>query len=279
MKLFNILTLLLPAALVHANTPMSDSAMQAALNNNNGFDIAFASRPIWHFGKSKGHKPCYPSPALINGAQHGTKPDRHPHAGTGCADPGPTGRSNPFPTYFTVTRCADDEVRVVYSLYFSHDGFSNDVIAKGHTHDWERIIVIWKRVNGVWTRKQLLKGFHSGYMEDNWATVQNTFNYDNTGENGGRNKDGAKIYVGWGKHAMFDDRNTGWNDAPSQGCSREFRSRDWWYLPDGEHLVAAGAGTEEGERIKSFDWGKADTSPPRAQEKVCAAKKGGFTAC
>lgn len=66
------------------------------------------------------------------------------------------------------------------------------------------------------------------YMHDDWATVQNTFNYDNTDEQAGRNKDGAKIYVGWGKHAMFADRNTGWNDVVSQGCGREFRSADWW---------------------------------------------------
>lgn len=66
------------------------------------------------------------------------------------------------------------------------------------------------------------------YMHDDWAGVQNTFNYDNTNEQNGKDKDGAKIYVGWGKHAMFADRNTGWNDVISQGCGREFRSADWW---------------------------------------------------
>lgn len=70
--------------------------------------------------------------------------------------------------------------------------------------------------------------FNSSYMHDNWSTVQNTINYDNIDEQDGRDKDGAKIYVGWGKHAMFADRNTNWNDLFSQGCGREFRSRDWW---------------------------------------------------
>lgn len=66
------------------------------------------------------------------------------------------------------------------------------------------------------------------YMHDDWNTVQNTINYDNLDEQDGKDKDGAKIYVGWGKHAMFSQRNTGWNDEISQGCGREFRSRDWW---------------------------------------------------
>lgn len=70
--------------------------------------------------------------------------------------------------------------------------------------------------------------FNSSYMHDNWDTVQNTINYDNIDEQDGKDKDGAKIYVGWGKHAMFADRNTAWNDEFSQGCGREFRSRDWW---------------------------------------------------
>ena len=67
---------------------------------------------MWHFGKSNGNNPCYPSAALINGNQHGTDPDRWPHAGTGCEDPGPPGVGNAFPTYFTVKSCRGDELRV-----------------------------------------------------------------------------------------------------------------------------------------------------------------------
>jgi len=40
-------------------------------------------------------------------------------------------------------------------------------------------------------------------MHDNWDAVQNTFDYNNPDEQNGKNKDGAKVYVGWGKHAMF----------------------------------------------------------------------------
>lgn len=45
----------------------------------------------------------------------------------------------PFPTYYTVTQCWQDEVRVVYNLYYQKDGWSDTVIAKGHMHDWERV--------------------------------------------------------------------------------------------------------------------------------------------
>jgi hypothetical protein len=146
-------------------------------------------------------------------------------------------------------------------------------------HDWERVIVIWRRENGQWTRKELLKSYHSGYMHDNWDGVQNTINYDNVDEQGGDNKDGAKIYVGWGKHATFAQRNTGWNDEASQGCGREFRSRDWWYIPERETLVAGGKGSTEGDNMAKFSWGKADSGPWVVQEKVCSLKKGGYTAC
>lgn len=68
---------------------------------------------MWHFGRSGGNNPCYPSSALINGQQHGTNPDVFPRAGTGCANPGTFGgKGNPFPTYYTVNFCGGDELRV-----------------------------------------------------------------------------------------------------------------------------------------------------------------------
>lgn len=77
---------------------------------------------MWHFGMSQGNRPCYPEAALINGQQHGTNLDYWPHAGTGCADPGPSGgEGNPFPTYYTVNYCGADELRV--SAITSNTGF------------------------------------------------------------------------------------------------------------------------------------------------------------
>jgi len=73
---------------------------------------------MWHFGKSRGNNPCYPSAALINGNQHGTNPDKFPRAGTGCEDPGQAGgMGNPFPTYFTVNFCGGDELRVGFRSF------------------------------------------------------------------------------------------------------------------------------------------------------------------
>lgn len=31
-------------------------------------------------------------------------------------------------------------------------------------HDWERIIVVWRRDSGFWTRKQLLLSTHDGCL-------------------------------------------------------------------------------------------------------------------
>lgn len=264
-----------------ANTPISNADVERSLNENGGFDIAMAARPIWHFGQSRGNRPCYPSEALINGEQHGTKPARFPNAGGDCRAPGvPAGHSDmsdPFPTYFTVDRCGENEIRAVYSIYYEHDGFDTGSLKlpwTGHMHDWERIIVVWKRDGDNWIRDRLLKGFHGTSINTPWDSVQNTFDYSDTTEQGARGKDGAKIYAGWAKHANYDTRNTGFNDPLSQGCQNEFRSRDWYYMPDAEHLIAAGAGTEIGDAIDSKDWGSADGYPTNVQRNVCEREQG-----
>lgn len=38
----------------------------------------------------------------------------------------------------------------------------NDSDHSNIVHDWERIIVIWRRENNQWFRKELLKSFHTG---------------------------------------------------------------------------------------------------------------------
>ena len=94
---------------------------------------------MWHFAEMRPpffiskKKTCYPTSALVNDAQHGNKPGGWPNANPGCPDPGPRGQGNPFPTYWNVKRCSSDEIRVIYSLYFQHDGFSNVLVAAGHS--------------------------------------------------------------------------------------------------------------------------------------------------
>lgn len=139
----------------------------------------------------------------------------------------------------------------------------------------------------------------SSYMHDTWNNVPNTINYNNINENGGRNKDGAKIYVGWAKHAMFDNRDTSWTDEIFQGCGREYRSNDWWwavlqlfscpsktaytgfdrYLPEKSDLICAGNGCAAGNDIARFSWGSADSTPLVAAGVVCLAEEGGSAGC
>ncbi|RPB29314.1 hypothetical protein L211DRAFT_775715 [Terfezia boudieri ATCC MYA-4762] len=279
---FAILLAAISVGIVNANTPLSDAFVNGDLTINEGFEVAFASRPLWHFGQSNNNKPCYPAPCFnAAGQQYGLNPTPWPNAGQGCPNPGPIGSGNSFPTYYTITRCNDVEVRVAYNLYFQKDRWSDVLVARGHMHDWERIIVIWRRdSDNMWRRKELLKSFHAGYMHDDWATIQNTINYNNPDEQAGKDKDGAKIYVGWGKHAMFSTRNTGWNDPFSQGCSREFRSRDWRYLPTGRgDLVFAGGNSDLGRKIQNVNWGSAASNPVVVEQGVCGAQKGGYTAC
>jgi hypothetical protein len=148
-------------------------------------------------------------------------------------------------------------------------------------HDWERIVVIWKRnaSTGEWKRASILKSMHSGYQAKSWASIESTFTYDNIDEFKGKDKDGAKIYSGWGKHPFFDTKETGWRDSISQGCQREFRNGDWWYLPGEEDMVWAAKESPEGMRLAKFDWGSATGGPWVAEEGICGKGDGGFVKC
>ena len=116
-------------------------------------------------------------------------------------------------------------------------------------------------------------------MKENWASIQNTFDEPDSTVQNAKDRDHPKIYIGWGKHAMFSTRNTGYNDPLSQGCTREFRSNDWWYLPKVDDLIHAGVNSTAGAEIASFNWGSADSTPPIVESKICMAKEGGYTSC
>jgi hypothetical protein len=130
------LVVLLFTTFVHSNTPLSSTLVDASMNPaNRGLTLAIASRPMWHFTSmipifsTESQRTCYTTAALdFSGAQHGTNPHKWPDAGSGCPEPGGS-----FPTYWTVKQCSEDEIRVVYALYFSRDGFSNTLISKGHS--------------------------------------------------------------------------------------------------------------------------------------------------
>ncbi|RPA79350.1 hypothetical protein BJ508DRAFT_308453 [Ascobolus immersus RN42] len=261
------------------NKPLSDEFVQKELVENNGLGIAMASRPLWHFATMKGQKMCMPTSAINSDFKQTPylNPDLFPLAGSGCPDPGvPVGSLNdttPFPTYYTITNCTDTELRIVYNMFFQKDGFAfvYPSPCNGHRYDWERIIVIWRQtLSGDWIRDKLLTSFHNDYHEYSWPEVE-TFSHDDPNRTSGLNLEGPKIYVGWGKHAMFKDRKTTWNDCFSQGCAREYRSSDWWFLPGKKELVYAGVGSGAGDAMEGMEWGKADSYPTAVERKVCRA--------
>lgn len=130
---------------------------------------------MYHFGRSWGRAPCYPEAAEINGVQvQGVDSDLcFSSQNGGCADPGPwngpNSPGNPFPVYYTVRQCNDNEWRVAYSIYFKKDS--------GHKNDWENSIVIWNGDgNGNWIRSGTLLSMHSGWDYIQWDQIQNTVN-------------------------------------------------------------------------------------------------------
>lgn len=141
--------------------------------------------------------------------------------------------------------------------------------------------MVWKRdpASGDWHRSELLKSMHSGYQAKPWDQVESTFAYTNPSEIRGKNKEGAKIYVGWSKHPNYDTKETHWRDSISQGCLREYRSDDWWYLPTEKDLVWAASESPYGKRLASFDWGSATGGPWAVEDSICTKKDGGFIEC
>ena len=129
----------------------------------------------------------------------------------------------------------------------------------------------------TWTPSQLFTSAHSGYKKYFWGSVQNTLSdADATSgkgpvPNGQLNLDHPKVYVAWSKHAMYDDRNTGYNDVISQSTDNAFRSQDWWYFVPMNYYVRADRSTAAGAAVGSADWGDATSNPPSVNDGLCAA--------
>ena len=96
----------------------------------------------------------------------------------------------------------------------------------------------------MWAPSRALLSAHEGYTSLEWGEIQNTLTTDevNGGDakdpNGVQNNDHPKVYVAWSKHAMYDTRNTGWNDIISQSTENAFRSQDWWHYVDQSNYVS-----------------------------------------
>ncbi|KAM6510935.1 hypothetical protein FSOLCH5_011382 [Fusarium solani] len=243
-----LVSLLAVATIVIANDPIPESAFE-----NGGHEAAVAAAPMYHFGRSWDRAPCYPEAAETNGEQvQGHHSDECVgNQNDGCADPGPwngvNSPGNGFPVYYTVRKCGDNEWRVAYSIYFKKDS--------GHMNDWENSIIIWNGDgNGGWIRAGTLLGFHGGWDYFAWGDIQNTVNNDgDLLDQGAQDHNHAKIYQGFFYHATFQTRKTSLNTCAN--THDEFRSWDWYFLPDSAWLY-------DGELIKDeWDWGSADTNP------------------
>ncbi len=65
-----------------------------------------------------------------------------------------------------------------------------------------------------------------------WDSIPQTVDPSNWFESGGKNKDHAKVYVGWCKHAMFFEKYTKYSTAVSCINDSEMRSDDWYFVAD-----------------------------------------------
>lgn len=275
---YSILTVVLVLLrLGQAVTPIPDGKMTDLLNAG-GVQLARAAQPMWFFGQSQNQPPCYPAWAVWRGQQSpGGEPCNFPDVGCNCRHPGINiGNPGPeFPIYYTYNKCNSNEIRVAYNIFFEKDGYAFLGLA-GHRYDWERVIVVWaKGADGKWRPARLFMSQHSGYDKKDWRDIQNTFSSKDAGkprggDNGRQNLDHPKVYVGWAKHAIFHDRNTGWNDPASQSFDRAFRSQDWWYYHSERSYIRADGSTEIGKQIAALNWGEASSNPLNVHNGLCS---------
>ncbi|KXH29517.1 hypothetical protein CSIM01_06250 [Colletotrichum simmondsii] len=232
-------TLALCAAMIGATmavTSISETQMTSLLNEG-GVGLAMAAQPMWFFGQAMNRPSCIPTHAVVNGQQTpGAQLCEWPDAVCNCRKPG-VGIGNPapdFPVYYSYSKCNDNEP------------------------------------------SQLLLSQHSGYDRKNWGDIQNTFNtVDATlprgGDNGRKNLDHPKVYVAWSKHAIYHDRNTGWNDVLSQLTNNAFRSQDWWHYHASSSYIRADGSTEIGKQMAGMNWGSATSHPASVHDGLCSA--------
>ncbi|CAG8731041.1 17786_t:CDS:2, partial [Gigaspora rosea] len=159
----------------------------------------------------------------------------------GCADM----KSNNINTYYIKKWC-DDRPRL------------------GHDHDFEGIIVTWKNISGYWYRDELIMSRHHDWRHAPWNSVA-SFSYNGTQE--GVGLEFPKIYVGWAKHAMFNDKNTDHSDIASQYTDDEYRSDNYQFWANNS-LKEVTDDNFYGQNFKKYNWGEA-TPPTDTAQDLC----------
>ncbi|KAI9676164.1 MAG: hypothetical protein M1817_000909 [Caeruleum heppii] len=242
----------------------------SAFTENNGFEAAVAAAPA----------PCYPESAVVIGSNPvepnpGTGPPKGPTGtdpGDFCTDPGPWNglysQGASFPNYIYPKYCGgDDTWRVVYSIYWVHDGAAS----AGHKHDWESATVQWKRDQpglDEWHRDALILSQHGDQVKKGWGDIQTVDidpdAHDLEDQTVGRYRQHPKVYNGFFKHANYFEAWTKLNVYIAG--QDEFRSNDWWFLP---RMTEMRAYTDIAE---SWSYGDA-TSDPQS-DRVIGDEKG-----
>ena len=162
-----------------------------------------------------------------------------------------------FPNYINAVYCTDrDQWRVTYSLYYQHDG----ALSEGHKHDWESATVVWgRRADKAdwWHREQLVLSQHGGSKTFKWEDTQNVNDATDQDESTGKYRRHPKVYVGFFKHANFPNKKTNINVFSAVSPQDEFRSRDWYYMPNMGDMRPAS------DISASWNYGDATSTPAK----------------
>lgn len=236
-------------------------------------DFALAARPYWKLSQMQGQDTCWPSYAT-NSSDKVVAPAElkaWPEAAGGTCPKTNTS----FPTYWNAKQCSEDEIRVHYSLFFVKDGFKFlDSELFGHSYDWERIIVIYKRntTNGDknWHRDTALLSQHNGYGKYNWEDLKTSQEDDL--DNLGSNNDHPTIYTAWAKHSMYPDAHTSAASIYDELTDLAYRDDHYKHFNTPDELIEVAQKTKIWDIMQNYkDWGHATSTPPSVYDSICSA--------
>ena len=227
-------------------------------------EMVRSSVPQWNFPRANNNDPCWPQPAFdsTGAPAAGVEPHNWPDSDSGCAPHGA-----PFPTYYTAKMCdtaGNDDVRVAFSIYQALDAFQ----PSGHRHDFERVIVQWRRDGNTWHRATLYLSSHKTMHVRAWDKVQSLEADRVTTSNGA---DFPRVFVGFASHAMFNDEG-GLKDVLSSYTDLEYRHGDypaWADRSGGLVEVAPDSGLYNKFKDNAAAWGSATSNPANVADNLC----------
>ncbi|CAL8584840.1 hypothetical protein XPA_010423 [Xanthoria parietina] len=227
--------------------------------------------------------PCAPEGGTDktgNAPNPGTNVGASASPGEDCTDVGPQPNgpytlANPFPTYVGASWCGNrGEWRIQFYNYYVHDGILSEA---GHRHDWEGIVVKWKKdpEGDWWHRAGAIYNKHCMHDHYTWDQL-NTVDVDVPGtsditnESTGLNRKHPKVYVGFFSHASFPEINKSRKTIFNGECPKysdllgnEYRSNDWWRMPLAENIRPVS------DIHADWDYGDASSTPPANAKNMC----------